>query len=553
MDFANRLTEQLRDLFQSMTPGARITAALLLAVVVVSVGFLFKQSTAGPDDFLFGGEPLSNSQIVAIESAIGQADLHDYQIKGNRILVPRATKDLYIAAIASAGAMPQSAMDYMQKALDSGSVFDSRKVKEQRIKAAREKQLAHLITLMPWVSQASVMYDEQNDRGPRPVQRVSATVSVMPQAGEVMDGRRMRNLQAMVAGWHPNLQASNVTVTNLGGENAMEGGLGGEVDADDFEDKYYRTRVKYEQYVHGNIMKVLGHIEGVRVGVNAILDETSQIETLTTKPDPIAVAAVEITESETSEQQTSDGGNRPGLVAQGPGRGREEDAGRTNSNKTTRESSQTNSQIGQSTTRETKVGHVAKEVWASVQVPRAYAVRIWKNRKEQETGTVPEQIDEGDLRNFQEILKTSISSAVKPLLPTLAVGENEYDQVTVDFYDAAPAEEIKAPTIASDLLAYATQYGTTLGMFGLAIASLLMVRSVVKGGSNTDPASSASVGLRLDTSGDAGNPESEETEAARPRLKFKQADSLKDDLSEMVKEDPDAAAAILKGWINAAS
>ena len=67
MDFLNKFIDQLRDLFASMTPGARITTGALLAVVVVSLGFLFKQSTSGSSTFLYGGEPLSRQEIIDIQ------------------------------------------------------------------------------------------------------------------------------------------------------------------------------------------------------------------------------------------------------------------------------------------------------------------------------------------------------------------------------------------------------------------------------------------------------------------------------------------------------
>ena len=35
----------------------------------------------------------------------------------------------------------------------------------------------------------------------------------------------------------------------------------------------------------------------------------------------------------------------------------------------------------------------------------------------------------------------------------------------------------------------------------------------------------------------------------RPRLRLKKGPTLKDDLTEMVREDPDGAAAILRTWI----
>jgi hypothetical protein len=42
MGFLNQTFEQIRDLFASMTPAARITSALLLGVIVCSMGFLFQ-------------------------------------------------------------------------------------------------------------------------------------------------------------------------------------------------------------------------------------------------------------------------------------------------------------------------------------------------------------------------------------------------------------------------------------------------------------------------------------------------------------------------------
>jgi flagellar biosynthesis/type III secretory pathway M-ring protein FliF/YscJ len=39
----------------------------------------------------------------------------------------------------------------------------------------------------------------------------------------------------------------------------------------------------------------------------------------------------------------------------------------------------------------------------------------------------------------------------------------------------------------------------------------------------------------------------------RPRLRLKKGPTLKDDLTELVKEDPDGAAAILRTWIGSAA
>src|SRR5262245_43245069 len=121
MDFLNKSLAQLSELFRSMTPGARITAGLLLAVVVVSFGSLFQHAAAGPDAFLFGGEALSDNEINQAEAAIAKAGLSGYQREGNRIRVPAGQQAAYLAAVADGGALPPNFNTILAKALDSSS------------------------------------------------------------------------------------------------------------------------------------------------------------------------------------------------------------------------------------------------------------------------------------------------------------------------------------------------------------------------------------------------------------------------------------------------
>ena len=63
MDFMNQASGQLKDLLQSMTPAARITAVLLLGVIVVSMGYLVQHHSASPDEYLFNGEFLPGRDV----------------------------------------------------------------------------------------------------------------------------------------------------------------------------------------------------------------------------------------------------------------------------------------------------------------------------------------------------------------------------------------------------------------------------------------------------------------------------------------------------------
>ena len=92
-------------------------------------------------------------------------------------------------------------------------------------------------------------------------------------------------------------------------------------------------------------------------------------------------------------------------------------------------------------------------------------------------------------------------------------------------------------------------------MLGVAMFSLLVMRSVVKGGTSGDGAAAGATGPKLSLQADdepshsANESNTAEPADDRPRLRLKKGHSLKDDLVEIVHEDPDAAAEILRSWI----
>ncbi len=112
MDIFNKAIAQLSDLFRSMTPGARITAGLLLAVVVISLGYLFRYENSAADAYLMNGEPIPASLLPAMEAAFGKAHLDGYVIEGSKIRVPRGQQATYMAALADAKALPPNFGSY---------------------------------------------------------------------------------------------------------------------------------------------------------------------------------------------------------------------------------------------------------------------------------------------------------------------------------------------------------------------------------------------------------------------------------------------------------
>ncbi len=551
MDFVNKSIAQVSDLFRSMTPGARITTGLLMAVVVISVGYLFRQGASGPDVYLFGGEPLSDGQLIRIEAAIAQAGLSGYSREGHRICVPAGQQAKYLAAVADGGALPQNFSTILENAVNKGTPWESSTTQRERLKVANQQTLSEIVKAMPWVDDAVVIYHEQEARESgrlAPIKRITASVNVRPTLGETLDARRARMLQKLVAS-AVNMDATNVNVTNLG--NGGSYGEGGDMSPEIFESEYYQTKVAFELQKRQSIMDLLRDIPGVSVQVNAELNDTAEEVTTTVKPDEKGTVRREVDSEESSTQVTGNTAGQPGYFSQGPSRVPPTRVGE-NKSETKNKVTETDNVVGITNSRLVKSDFTPKEVWATVTVPSVYIEQIWKSRNPAATD-VPKA---DDLKIVKDEVIGKIEDIVEPLVRLqINKGQTTYKYVRVVVLDSLPGPVIVPPSMVSQATAWAGRSWSTLAMLGVAFFSLLVLRGVVKNGPSPDEASSASgPSLSLHTEGatSGGASKNDEADEERPRLRLKKSNSLKDDLVDIVREDPDAAADILRSWIGKA-
>ncbi|MEX2093047.1 MAG: hypothetical protein WD971_10245 [Pirellulales bacterium] len=551
MDFLNQAIAQISDLFRSMTPGARITAGLLLAIVVISVGYLFQYQSAGPDEFLFGGQYLPDGQLNQIEAAIAKAGLNDQRREGNRILIPTGQKAEYLAAVVDGGAIPPNFHTYLENALNQGGPWESGEATRERLKIARQQMLGEIIRHMHWVEDAIVLYDEQQRRGLRTDKQVTASVNIQPIAGESLDPRRASVIQKLVAHAVVGMRIEDVVVTSLGTESVLDVD---EVYAESFADGYWKSRVAYEQYKKKQILNSLRDIPGIRVEVSAELDDTIQETVQNLKPDKQGTALRALTVEEKSTQGTAGGGGPPGVTAQGPNRqGTLPQLAQRETSETTKSTDEVDNLVGQEQRSLQRTGFTPKEDWATITIPRSYVETIWKQRNPDAKDAPKEE----DLRVVQENLITKVQNIVVPLLTRLNKGEDQYKQARVEIVDSIALPEIVPPSFANNALAWTGRYWTSLALVVVAMFSLLVLKSVVKGAPSGGTPLAATPGLTIhadETGAEHGAERGADPDAPpRTRLRIKKGVSLKDDLADMVRDDPEAAAAILKSWIGKAS
>lgn len=548
MDFLNKSFEQLSELFRSMTPGARITAGLLIAVVVVSLSYLFRQGSAGPDAYLFGGQALSDGELNQIDAALGLAGL-SAERENNRLRVPVGQQAAYMAAIAEADVLPKNFHSILEEALGKGAPWESGAQARERYKVAKQRQLTEIVRAMRWVDDAVVVYDEQAPRGLSASKQVTGSVSVRPAVGEALTLTRREALQSLVAHSVVGMKADDVAITNLGegGNYGPEGDISYEM----FEDEYYKTKIQFETQMRDRIANQLQiMIPGVRVEVNAELDATKEEMTRNVKPDPKSTVLREVETNKTATQSTGPAGGQPGAIAQGPTRQGSSALPEANKNETSDRTSETENVVGVEESRTLKDTYDLKEIHATVLIPSSYIEAVWKSQNP--TATDPPK--PADLETVKSNVKTTVENAVEPLLLLTAnKGQNTYKYVHVEVLPSLPVPTLEPPSTSSQALSWVGRYWTTLAMLGVAMFSLLVMRSVVKGGPSSASTASGVAGAGLSIEADDGQsqPEGASTESAddRPRLRLKKGKSLKDDLVEIVQEDPDTAAEILRSWI----
>jgi len=553
MDFLNQAAGQIRDLLLSMTPAARITALLLTGVIVVSLGYLVKQQSASPDDYLFNGEMLPGRDADRAEAAIAQAGLKGYERVGNRIRVPRGNKAEYLAAVADAGALPPNFHSLLENALDL-SPFTDKETRRQRVKAAREQQLSMMIREMDGIEDAQVIYDVTKPRGISGVSLATATVSVRPAPGEPINPRRVKMIKKAVASAISHLSPDHVAVTNLADGSTF--GSSGEISPDTFDDPYFQKRIAYERHMQSNINNLLHNIPGLIVQVTAELDTVIDRTTRSIEPNGDAVARHEAKEDSKTETSEVDNGGQVGLSAQGPTRGNGQEPEITIKNKDEATTLDADNFIPTKEETFSETGLTPLHVRVAISIPSNYLVSVWKEqerKKGNEVDPLPNNI-QSQLDLLKTPLEDKIKAVVVPLLPK-ELAQNGFSDVAVTFLESLTPDAVEPPSTANQLLGWAGQNFSTMTMALIAVFSLVMLRSMVKAIPPSEPATAINAATLALTPAPSEEESSgvvagEPNEDGRAKLRLNRGPNLKDDLADIVREDPDAAATILRNWIS---
>ena len=189
-------------------------------------------------------------------------------------------------------------------------------------------------------------------------------------------------------------------------------------------------------------------------------------------------------------------------------------------------------------------------------MPQSYFKKVWQGRNPTEEGAEPTPPADAELAKIEETEIPKIQQHVAQLikLPTTTVDPTPL--VTVTTFPDLPTEVIAEPGFGERAFSWAGNNWSTIGMAGLALLSLVVLRSMVRSAPQAERPVTTQARLPVDEmEASQGDEEQEETKKTVER-RLKRAiggPSLRDELVEMVREDPDTAAKILRNWISTAS
>jgi flagellar M-ring protein FliF len=146
-------------------------------------------------------------------------------------------------------------------------------------------------------------------------------------------------------------------------------------------------------------------------------------------------------------------------------------------------------------------------------------------------------------------------------LPAVAQGTNPYPHISVSTFTDLAAIPATPPSFADTSVVWLGDNWRTLAMLGVGLLCLMVMRSMLNSTATSGVAANAAemgeaqAGTNLSIASEGDESTESSGEVTSPRLKRFQAagGDLKNELQLLVKEDPDAAANILRTWIGEAA
>jgi len=548
-----RIQEQLGKLSASQ----KMLTAALLAVMVLTLMF-WGRYAGTPELEPVLSQGLSSDELLGIRDTLKGAGIA-YTVDGDRVLVSAEKRFEAIAVLSAANKLPADTSNAFQDIVSKLNPLASQSTTDRMWNVAYQQVLQNVIRLYPGVKDATVIISPISERRIGQNIEPSASVAVFLKNGFKPDKKMAISIADLVSHSHAALNRARVNVSiDMVSFNLSDRNTNGVASGSDISDLEHEA----ETYHQRKLEQTLASYGQIYAAVRVSLD----IEATITKADNITTVlkAEKQIKTESSESTTSGGSAsaEPGAVPNAPLSVDSARSGATASgNTTTTEKNDTTMENlpSRQTTQTEKPAGKAVPSSASVQLSWSFFSGLLKSR----AGTSAKDPTDQEVRDyFDKQHRPSILQIVKA-----TTGIQEDTQVVVDLYNdqmtmlAAIGTDATKITGAGGggIVGTIGGYAKEIAVGVLALLSLMMVSMMVKKGTPAPivtamPAvqeveETFTIGGGEDIAGEVG-----EADQAMDGMELDdsavKAQQMIDQVSTMVKENPDAAANLVKRWLN---
>jgi flagellar biosynthesis/type III secretory pathway M-ring protein FliF/YscJ len=539
-----RIQQQLGSLSASQR---MLTMSLVAIMVMTMVWWARYAGTAEMEPLL--DQPMAQEEISRIKNALAAKGIR-YTVTGDRILVAADKRFEALADLSYAQLLPENTVSGFDEMAAKLTPFDPQSKTDSYMNRGRELTLMKVIQAYPGVAGANVSIDPSKQQRIGRSIEPTAAVSVRMKSGVTPTADLVNAIASQVSGSVAGMKRSKVNVVINGRAYPVRDA---ENSAAASSAEHMEQLAQFERGYQLKIEDFFKTIPGLTAAVVGQLDTTAATtRTLRyDKPNSLSMPRSEETENEenSSGPKGSDPGAKPNMpldVSQPPV------AATGNSNTRERTRTENDNFPGMQEENRTQLAGTPKVKSAAVQVPLSYFINEWKRRNPAATSAP----DDAALQPIIDARSKEIGDQVVKITGVAGISD-----VSVMCYpDDIPAAVPDASVASAG--------GQMAGMLGgnvkeiavgaLAVVSLFMVSMMVRKGNAAAPPPPPSAAVVADANAlHPGEDVAGEVGEGLTTLLGQEVDDeslearqMVDQVSTMVKENPDAAAQLVKRWLS---
>ena len=548
MDFLKSQIARIQEQLSGLSATQKMLTASLLAIMVMTL-LWWSHWAAEPEMEPVLDQALSQEEIGQITANLDSQGIA-HKVVGDRVLVPADRKLEIISELGFSQALPRNFDAGFDELVKQIGIFDSPEKSERVYQEAKNRKLSEVIRYFPGVANAIVSVDPTEERRlDNTSVQPSAMVNIVTNQNAKVNAKRMAEAAAViVSGANAGLLRSRINIVidavpySVPDKDSENGSMGGDdiIEALRQNEDLYREKIRAE----------FQDIPNLLVSVTVKLNTASQL-TLTHDVDPKKIVSV----PQTSEDQSDQTMGQPAASTQEPGAvpnvglsvpGDNGGGGPSSTSETNKDTFDTDHYKSDTTLKQGPGD--ATVLAASVRVPRSHFVLEYKDVH---GGKDP---DETALQALAANELTNIRQHVKA-----CTGIANDEAIVVDLYDdAMPSEPLTAmPTAAAPVSMLMRSHTKEIGVGVLAVISLFMVSMMVRKGAPppamaplpTEPSEPRDISAGETIVGNVGegNTALDGMELDEDAVKAQQ---MLDQVQQMVHTNPEAAAGLVKRWLN---